>query len=599
MTYPAQANVMQRREIGFTYGSSSGNATPADIINNKLSRISSMSTNLLAPYSGNNIADFDWSGTGRRVRQSMGAGRIVRDSRANSTDVGFTNLDHFGRMKDFAFRGGVAGSSGFNTVQYRAQYGYDEVGNRTSSKISERIGNNVLTDNADSVESLYDALNRLTGTKTGTLDGNGHATGVLKHTDTWKLDLLGNWVGDANHPGRESTRDIGNNAVETRSSTHAVNERNELTFVDFAAENAANPPPPVDTTTIYDQSGNLVYDGIYFYQYDAWGRLIQVNQTTSLLEAPSSAPAPSPCPEGPFTIGAMIKHFTYDGLGRLVRVQSPWPDSDNASGGVRSERFYYDGARRIQELVTDPIATIELLETPEGAGNNPELNELMNQTVPGEILGSGDGSANPMNLESGLLENPSTVIGSGGTPLPTSLSGLEREYVWGPGDNGLDEILVQYDSERKPFWMIQDGGGDVVAMCDLAGSGGTARVLRSWQYDAYGQCLRATDVVTSTSGYSIPLNRIGHKGLFMDRLDKGLADPTTHADIPRLEPLSSVLYQNRNRTYSPQFGRFIQRDPNETGQSTTDTACLCSALENMTRENERIGLVRMSNVLPG
>ncbi len=135
----------------------------------------------------------------------------------------------------------------------------------------------------------------------------------------------------------------------------------------------------------------------------------------------------------------------------------------------------------------------------------------MNQTVPSGTLGSGDGSASPMSFESGQLENPGPVIGSAGTPLPTSLSGLEREYIWGPGDNGLDEILVQYDIERKAFWMIQDGGGDVVAMCDLAGSGGTARVLRSWQYDAYGQCLRATDVVTSST---IPHNRMGHKVSF-------------------------------------------------------------------------------------
>ena len=86
-------------------------------------------------------------------------------------------------------------------------------------------------------------------------------------------------------------------------------------------------------------------------------------------------------------------------------------------------------------------------------------------------------------------------------------------------------------------------------MCDLAGPGGTARVVKSWQYDAYGQCLRATDVVTPTSQYSIPINRIGHKGLFMDRLDVGLANPSTYADNPRLAPFSTVLYQNRNRTY--------------------------------------------------
>lgn len=130
-------------------------------------------------------------------------------------------------------------------------------------------------------------------------------------------------------------------------------------------------------------------------------------------------------------------------------------------------------------------------------------------TVPSGTLGSGDCSANPMSFESGQLENPTPGVGLTGEPLPTSSGGVEREYVWGLGDNGLDGIHVQYDIERKAYWMIQEAGGDVVAMCDLAGSGGTARVLRSWQYDAYGQCLRATDVVTSST---IPYNRIGHTG---------------------------------------------------------------------------------------
>jgi hypothetical protein len=42
-------------------------------------------------------------------------------------------------------------------------------------------------------------------------------------------------------------------------------------------------------------------------------------------------------------------------------VQSPYPDaatwaSTGTNGGkVRSERFYYDGVRRVQELFVDPV----------------------------------------------------------------------------------------------------------------------------------------------------------------------------------------------------------------------------------------------------
>ncbi|MBX3359546.1 MAG: hypothetical protein KF745_14090 [Phycisphaeraceae bacterium] len=31
-------------------------------------------------------------------------------------------------------------------------------------------------------------------------------------------------------------------------------------------------------TTRHDAAGNLTFDGTYFYQYDAWGRLLQINR---------------------------------------------------------------------------------------------------------------------------------------------------------------------------------------------------------------------------------------------------------------------------------------------------------------------------------
>ncbi len=69
---------------------------------------------------------------------------------------------------------------------------------------------------------------------------------------------------------------------------------------------------------------------------------------------------------------------------------------------------------------------------------------------------------------------------SGGGGLSTEIAvGVAREYVWGPGDRGIDELLIQYDQNRKAWYAIQDAGGDVVALCDVpggGGGGGTARV---------------------------------------------------------------------------------------------------------------------------
>ena len=58
-----------------------------------------------------------------------------------------------------------------------------------------------------------------------------------------------------------------------------------------------------------------------------------------------------------------------------------------------------------------------------------------------------------------------------------------------------------------------------------------------------------------------PPNAVGHEGLFFDRFD---APPTATP----LTPGAEGLYYNRNRHYAPVLGRFLQRDPNETGQET-------------------------------
>jgi hypothetical protein len=64
--------------------------------------------------------------------------------------------------------------------------------------------------------------------------------------------------------------------------------------------------------------------------------------------------------------------------------------------------------------------------------------------------------------------------------------------------------------------------------------------------------------------------RAGHKGLFAERLDGGVAWLTgvpTLGDLDRgrLEPPATLVYHNRNRTLSPTLGRFLQSDPNASG----------------------------------
>ena len=58
-------------------------------------------------------------------------------------------------------------------------------------------------------------------------------------------------------------------------------------------------------------------------------------------------------------LGPLVKHFTYDGLGRLIRTLSPYPGPSEHNNILRAEHFYYDGVRRIQEVVGHPIKSLE------------------------------------------------------------------------------------------------------------------------------------------------------------------------------------------------------------------------------------------------
>lgn len=62
-----------------------------------------------------------------------------------------------------------------------------------------------------------------------------------------------------------------------------------------------------------------------------------------------------------------------------------------------------------------------------------------------------------------------------------------------------------------------------------------------------------------------PELRVGHKGLFFDRLDAGVLNPSNGADTPRLVPGARLLGYARNRTLMSDLGRWMQPDPNGTG----------------------------------
>ena len=91
--------------------------------------------------------------------------------------------------------------------------------------------------------------------------------------------------------------------------------------------------------------GYLLDDGNYVYQFDALNRVVQVNEhgTATFDEKGRISGG---------TIGNLVFRYTYDGLGRLICKAGPNSPTDPRT---RYEEYYYDGVRRIQEVVWSPV----------------------------------------------------------------------------------------------------------------------------------------------------------------------------------------------------------------------------------------------------
>ena len=89
---------------------------------------------------------------------------------------------------------------------------------------------------------------------------------------------------------------------------------------------------------VYDNTGNLVFDGSYFYQYDGFNRLVQINDASGLSAADFDNDGrllSSP--------GTLVAEYVYDGCNRLIQKLT----------STQQEDYYFDGGRRIQELIDD------------------------------------------------------------------------------------------------------------------------------------------------------------------------------------------------------------------------------------------------------
>jgi RHS repeat-associated protein len=515
ITYPQRLGGTTRFALNLLYGGE------ADSVSEGLSRI----TGLTATDLGT-MASYSYAGTSRRVGLQYANGNI----RQTVDNNGYVGLDRFGRVKDLHYLN-AAGTA----TRYRSQYGYNSGaggsgcgcqstgsgGDRMYARVTQAsIG--ATHDNDRSWGYQYDKLHRLIDARMGQLAYFEGAYVILQgpdggapipRTTSWNLDNLGNWTGNPEEAAAVGLHRMadwnGNGQADDapRDLRHVVNQANEiaqtvnydeLTYV------------PAATVFIHDPAGNLVWDGQFVYQYDGFNRLIQVN------EAGTDPLAPNGQVTAANQLGALVCRYTYDGLGRLICKENAIIAGDPV---IQRKDLYYDGVRRIQEVIDRPIVVTT-------TASQPDPGDIENDESPAE--------------------------GEAATSQPTQEPWTDREYVYGP--DYVDEFVCQIAPKAVTpslgvLYMLQDANYNVVALSHP----GSGNVVEQYAYEPYGEVV-ARDYGNS----SRPVNRVGHQGLFFERFDGEYTQPT-------IAPGVAGIYYNRARFYGPQWGRFTSRDPNETG----------------------------------
>ena len=397
MVYPLRPDENLRREVTFNYGNNSNN------LDSLLGRI----TQIMDGVTGGTpvqAASYAYMGTSRRVGMTLGNATTPAVQQTYAGDGGYSGLDRFGRVQDLHFKT----SSAATIHQYK--YTYDAAGNRSSALRLEQSG----YQRSKSYLYFYDGLQRLAAANNGPLldDDGVPITGTASQYIQWNLDILGNWAGDGEFGGRIVANSGG---VLQSSVTHLTDQSNQIIGI---TTDGTNQP------TLNDAAGNLVFDGIYVYQYDAWNRLIQVNLKGTLVYDPANPETDDFTAAGQILstsstkLGSLVAWYAYDALGRLIK------GGEQTTDGLATVHYYYDGVRRIQEVV-----------------------------------------------------DPSSPTGTGTT---------RGEYVYGP--DYVDEFVLQSYSlgsgqgdRQQKMYMLQDANYNVMALVNATGG-----VLEHYQWDPYG-----------------------------------------------------------------------------------------------------------------
>jgi len=312
------------RHITYCYGYE----IPSGDIDDVLCRITSVED-----FSKGKVASYEYAGMNRRISTELGNG-LITQSVDDGAEIGYSGLDSFGRISDLHFKNDIS-----ETI-HRYQYMYDRAGNTICSQIEQ-----FQHDNDRSFVYEYDDLNRLINSSMGKLEFDGTLPNIdpdiavpLTRFIDWKLDNLGNWANGTAEAGSMIRRDYAETALsENYKIHHDVNNANQIIKITEKIDQVLTV-----LDVVYDCSGNMVFDGNYFYQYDGFNHLISIHQGGS-LQGNDFDNKGRLINSG--DLGNLIISYVYDGNGRLITKET---ESSN-------EDYYYDGVRRIREVIDDSI----------------------------------------------------------------------------------------------------------------------------------------------------------------------------------------------------------------------------------------------------
>jgi hypothetical protein len=595
MIYPRIGDY-DRRRVVLSYGT-------VGSIDEELGRVTAIGTRLTPTGTLLPLSSYTFGGSDRRVQSVIGPVNhgVVRSLHVGPLgvsvpgQVGYLGVDGFGRERVASYRRVSSNPAIPGEELVRMEYQFDRHNRITWQHLS--FGNASAPGERPWHRGYrYDKLGRLVEAAVGNVSRGAREIGdglnpswtlgsQLTRHDRWFLDAADNWsLADPMWPGGGGAMSAmpGGRVVTTwdqhspPSGIMAAFRQSHLWSGDLALlrvglDGTVDPPgggPEVSVSEAVklDGLGRVVCDGRQWYLYDAWGRLTQVNKARRVV-------SPVPGAYG-WEKGDLIRHFTYDGLGRLIRVQrrAVGLESNPTIKLVSSERFYYDGVRRVTEVISAPVMS---KESGGGTVEAPDVIEAESGDAPDEK--TANASFEGWQLQSNQIEIALEYVWDVEGPTDTLLAFL--------GGTNLASAYGEGSSQRQEVWFpIQDQTGDPVAV--LSGPMGSivnGQPMQPMRLSWRGVLCNTGGVIFADDrDWTMPALRIGHKGLHVERLDgtpyifnlqywperlqassgrtsahgSMLQDPDGHVDL---------LMLMRNRVMVASHGRFLQPDPNATG----------------------------------